>query len=144
MATPVLSHPNLILYNGIVATQTPKYPMVQALAASCGRIMAVGGSDDILDSKAGWRVFIGVARRIMTDVTGAMNGFNAAFPYVCTGMTPVTEGGIDVVNVIIGEVPIHGDIMDMGMVVVIVVWTGTVAGSTVERAVNGMALGAAD
>lgn len=41
--------PQIILYNGILATQNPAHPHAQALAVGSGKILAVGRNDDVLN-----------------------------------------------------------------------------------------------
>jgi len=41
--------PQIILYNGILATQSPAHPHAQALAVGNGKILAVGRNEDVLN-----------------------------------------------------------------------------------------------
>jgi len=41
--------PQIILYNGILATQSPAHPHAQALAVGKGKILAVGRNEDVLN-----------------------------------------------------------------------------------------------
>lgn len=44
----ITSHPDLILFNGTIATQNPSKPLARAVAIGKQGILAVGGNDDIL------------------------------------------------------------------------------------------------
>ena len=41
--------PQIILYNGILATQSPAHPHTQALAVGNGKILVVGRNEDVLN-----------------------------------------------------------------------------------------------
>jgi predicted amidohydrolase YtcJ len=43
------STPDIILYNGTIATQNVQQPAAHAMAVAQGNILAVGSSDDILN-----------------------------------------------------------------------------------------------
>jgi len=45
MSAPV---PQIILYNGILVTQSPAYPHAQAIAVGNGKILALGPNEDVL------------------------------------------------------------------------------------------------
>ena len=70
---------DLILFNGKLWTQDPRFPDATALAMQAGRILAVGSDDEILAlagprtqmiDLGGRRVLPGLATRIFTSRAG--------------------------------------------------------------------------